>query len=184
MEQNPFSNILWESTLKSWGGTLTFLGFTSSILSYFVIPNEANIPLRFVVVLVALLLLLLIIVLRAAWIAHQKSNLRPDLTIPKVIYVKDPPKLYSKATALLLIEPTQLLSNDATVSVYYLEGNYEKFVAIGKVINVQDDKKVQIIITDNYDFEDELAKIKQNSTEELDKLIVKTSIPSFILQGD
>lgn len=183
MENIPFSNVLWESTLKSWGGTITFLGFLASVLSYFVVPNEVNIPLKFVVIIVILLVLLLAITLRAAWGAHQESNIQPNLTIPKVIYVKEPPKLYSGAVALFLIDPTPLLSNDAIVSLYYLEDNYEKFVAIGKVINVQDDKKVQIIITDNYNFEDELEKIMKNSVEELNKLVVKTSIPSFILQG-
>jgi hypothetical protein len=76
-----------------------------------------------------------------------------------------------------------LLSHDAIVSVYYLEDDLERLVGVGKVINVQNDKKVQILITENYDFGEKLNQIMNNSKDELKKLIVKASVPSFILEA-
>ncbi|MNW00299.1 hypothetical protein D3C71_1957730 [compost metagenome] len=76
-----------------------------------------------------------------------------------------------------------MLSHDAIISVYYLEDDLERLVGVGKVINVQLDKKVQIVITDNYDFGEKLHKIMNNSKDELKKLVVKASVPSFILEA-
>ena len=108
----------------------------------------------------------------------QKSNFK----IPKVKYVQSPPKLYSNAHALFLVNPTSLLSYDAIVSIYYLEDDIERLVGVGKVMNVQENKMIQIIITHDYDFGDNLNKLMNNSKDELDKLILKTSIPNSILQ--
>lgn len=107
---------------------------------------------------------------------------RLNLKIPKVKYVRSPPKLYSNAHALFLVNPTSLLSYDAIVSIYYLEDDIERLVGVGKVINVQENKMIQIIITHNYDFEENLNKLMNNSKDELDRLILKTSIPNSILQ--
>lgn len=189
MDKILFSSLLWESSLKSWGGIIGVLGLLASLLSYFITPNESVVKTKIVMVVIMLLASILIIAIRAAWIATDKANtaavqMSHKLSSPKVIHVRDAVKPYNNCHALFIIDPTSLLSHDALVSVYYLENNFEKFVGIGKVINVQEDKKVQVIVTDNYDFEDKLDRIKSNSSEDLDKLIIKTSIPSSILEGN
>lgn len=192
MEKLRFSSFLWESALKSWGGIIGLLGLLASVLSYFITPDETTIKARLVIVVFMLFASILIIALRATWIAAEHANKISDelssqllyTLSPKVIHVLDAVKPYNDCHALFIIDATSLLPYDALVSVYYLENNFEKFVGLGKVINVQEDKKVQVIVTDNYDFEDKLDKIKGNSSEDLEKLIIKTSIPSSILQGD
>ncbi len=47
--------------------------------------------------------------------------------------------------------------------------------------NIQNDKKVQVIIFKDSELGDKVEALKTNSTDELDKLIVKPSIPSFYL---
>ena len=179
MKQISFGNLLWESTLKSWGGILTFLSFSGAILVFYLVPEQSTILLKNVLPLIILAFFLLVIFVRSAWIACQNSNTK----IPRVMYVKDAPKAYESACALFLVEPTPLLSHDAIISVYYLEDDLERLVGVGRVINVQNDKKVQILITDNYDFGEKLNQIMNNSKDELKKLIVKSSVPSFILEA-
>lgn len=205
MERKSFSGFLWDSTFKSWGGIIAALGFCASLIPFFVVPNEYQVPLKFIITIIIVFSFLSIIALRTSWTVHQKLNeslalcqeLREScqrlnvslneaqklsLKIPRVKYVKSAPKLYNNAFALFLVEPTQLLSYDAIVSIYYLEDGIERLVGVGKVINVQENKMIQIIITHDYDFEDKLNKLMNNSKEELDKLILKTSIPNSILQ--
>nr|WP_181716980.1 hypothetical protein [Psychrobacter sp.]QJS05494.1 hypothetical protein [Psychrobacter sp.] len=183
MKKFLFGSLLWESALKSWGGIIGILGFLASVLSYFIIPAESVIKTKFVMIVIMVITSILIIAIRAAWIATERSNQISNIPSPKVIHVINAIKPYCNCHALFIIDSTSLLPYDALVSVYYLEHGFEKFVGLGKVINVQDDKKVQVIITDNYDFEDKLEKIKGNLSEDLAKLIIKTSIPSSILQG-
>jgi hypothetical protein len=179
MKQISFSDLLWESTVKSWGGILTFLSFTGAILVFYLVPEQSSIQLKHILPIIIVAFFLLVVFIRTAWIACQVSS----SNIPRVMYVKDAPKAYESACALFLIEPTPLLSHDAIVSVYYLEDDLERLVGVGKVINVQNDKKVQILITDNYDFGEKLNQIMNNSKDELKKLIVKASVPSFILEA-
>lgn len=208
MERKSFGGFLWESIFQSWGSILTALGFCASIIPFFVVPNEVQVPLKFVVTIIIIFSFISIIALRTSWIVHKKlnkslissENLKITLDscqdsnrsliedqhlnskTVKVKYVKSPPKLYLNAHALFLVNPTPLLSYDAIVSVYYLEDDIERLVGVGKVINVQENKMIQIIITHDYDFEDSLNKLMKNSKDDLNKLILKTSIPNSILQ--
>lgn len=173
-----FGDLLWDSTIKSWGGILTFLSFISALLVFYLVP-EASIQLKHILPAIIIVFFLAVVALRVAWTAYQEF----DAKTPRVIYVKNAPKAYQDqgACAWFLVEPTPLLSHDAIISVYYLEDGLERLVGVGKVINVQDDKKVQILITNDYDFGEKLSKIMANSKDELKKLIVKASVPSFIL---
>lgn len=179
MKQTSFSNLLWESIVKTLGGILTFLSFIGALLVFYLVPESSSVLLKHVLPAIILVFFLVVVALRTAWAACQKTGSK----IPRVMYVKDAPKAYQGACALFLVEPTPLLSHDAIISVYYLEDDLERLVGVGKVINVQIDKKVQIVITDNYDFGEKLHQIMDNSKDELKKLIVKASVPSFILEA-
>ena len=180
MTNNKFSSLIWSSIIKSWGATLTIISFLAIIISYFVVPAQDTVALRWLVILFFISLFVIAVFARAAWEAHSNQIIQ----LPKVMYVKEPPKAYSTACALFLIEPTPLLSHDAVVSIYYLEDEVEKLVGIGKVINVQNDLKVQVLVLQNYDFGEKLNLIMNNSKDELKKLIIKSSIPSFVMEAN
>lgn len=116
---------------------------------------------------------------RAAWESHNNQSIQ----IPKVMLVKETPKAFPNACALFLVEPTPLLSHDAIVSIYHLEDEVEKLVGIGKVINIQNDRKVQVLVLQDYDFGEKLTLIMNNSKDELNKLIIKSSIPGFVMEA-
>jgi hypothetical protein len=174
-----FGTLVWEALCKTWGGIITFIAFIASIGAFYIIPENTTIELNIILPILICGFFIIVLMSRVAWDAHQNVQTNS----PKVIYVKDPPKAYENACALFLLAPNQQLSHDAIVSVFYLEDELERLVGVGRVINVQDDKKVQVLITANYDFGDRLAPIKNNSKKELDKLIVKTSVPSFIMEA-
>lgn len=178
MVNNTFGNLIWESVIKSWGPVVALLGIALAFVSYFYAPAQDTIELRWFLVILCIGFLLLVIFARAAWEAYENQIVH----LPEVMYVKEPPKAYSSAFALFLVEPTLLLSYDAVVSIYYLEDGVERLVGIGKVINVQNDLKVQVLVLGDYDFKDKAEAIKNNSKDELKKLIVKSSIPSFMME--
>ncbi len=178
MKITSFGELLWSSVASTWGPIITIVGIALSFIGYFVAPETETIPLRWFLVIICICLLLLAIFIRAAWEANKNQKIQS----PRVIYVKDPPKAFSDAFALFLVEPTPLLSYDAIVSIYYLEEGMEKLVGVGKVINVQNDQKVQVLVLRDYDFGDKAKAIKNNSKNELEKLIVKSSIPSFMME--
>jgi len=54
---------------------------------------------------------------------------------------------------------------------------------VGKVINVQNDKKIQVIIFDDHDFGDKYEPVRKNSKDELKKLLVKSSVPGSWMEN-
>lgn len=179
MRTNSFSNLIWSSVIKSWGPVVALLGIALVFMSYFYAPAQDTIELKWFLIVLCVGFLLLVIFARAAWEAHENQIVR----LPKIMYVKEPPKAFSNAFALFLVEPTPLFSYDAIVSIYYLEDGVERLVGVGKVINVQNDLKIQVLVLKDYDFGDKAEAIKNNSKDELKKLIVKSSIPWFLMEA-
>jgi len=172
-----FSDRIWSATLKSWGGLISVVSVVAAIVGFFVVPASQTVPLNWTLVLFLLLLAVVIVLFRAAYDAHFDSR----ASLPKVRTVIEPPTTYKEASALLLLDPTDLLSHDSIVSVYYMDGGIERLSGIGKVINVQNDKKIQVILIKEAEFSDKVEALKANNPEDLEKLIVKPSVPSFYL---
>jgi hypothetical protein len=179
MKHSTFGSLLWSSILQSWGGALTAGGFAAAVVGFFVTPAAETLPLRWYVVTVLVAFFLVVVLARAAWLAHLEAA----PSIPRVRYANAAPKAYSGAYALFLLDPTPNLSHDALVSIYYLEDEVERLVGLGRVINVQNNGKVQVLVVANYDFGDRLDAIRSNSVDELKKIIVKTSIPGLVMEG-
>ena len=69
------------------------------------------------------------------------------------------------------------------VQRYFLVSGFEELIALGRVINIQDDKKVQVLITYDHDFEKHRNDIMKNDREALQKIVLKSAIPSLIVSG-
>lgn len=178
MKNNSFGNLLWSSALDTWGAVVSLVGVGLAFASYFFPPSTEVVALKWLLIVISISLMLIVILARSAWEGYSAERIMP----PKVIYVKDPPRAFTNAFALFLTEPTNLFSFDAIVSIYYREDGVEKLVGIGRVINVQDDFKVQILVFKDYDFGGHSTAIMENSKDALGKLLVKSSIPSFLLE--
>lgn len=178
MHRRSFSDLLWSCLLKTWGGVINIVGVVLAIIGFFVVPNTSTLALKWVLVVFVLFCLLLTMMSRAAWEAYNSQT----LFSPKVLIVMSAPKAYKPAFALFLVEPAPLFSHDTVVSIYYLQEDVEKLVAIGKVINIQYDQKIQIIVQD-YDIGDKAQGIENNSVHELSRLIVKPSLPNVLLEA-
>jgi hypothetical protein len=172
-----FTDRIWSAALKSWGALITIVGVVASLLGFFIIPDTETVPLNAVLVFIFGIFIILGIFIRAAYDAHNNTQ----ILLPKVKTVIDPPASYKDACALLLLEPTELLSHDSIISLFYIDGGIERLTGIGKVVNIQNDKKVQVIIFKDSEHDDKVKALKSNQPEDLENLIVKPSIPSFYL---
>lgn len=175
-----FSDRIWSATIKSWGALFAIIAFVASIIGFFVVPSSDTIPLNWFLVYAFISVYALGIFVRAAYDANFDSK----ATLPKVRTVIEPPATYREASALLLLDPTELLSHDSIVSVYFMDGGIERLSGIGKVVNIQNDKKIQIILIKEAEFSEKVEALKANNPEDLAKLIVKPSVPSFYLGGE
>jgi len=175
-----FSERIWASALKSWGALFTIVGVIASLIGFFVVPENTTLPLNWSIVVAIILVSITSIFARAAYDAHTDSK----VTLPKVRTVIAPPSSYRDASALLLLNPTELLSHDSIVSVYFNDGGIERLSGIGKVVNIQNDKMIQVILIKDAEFSEKVEALKANKPEDLENLIVKPSVPNFYLGGE
>lgn len=184
MKIKSFHDYIWSSALSS--GMWIFVVITGfcSLAAYFLSPNEL-INIKYVAATVFIMFVFISVAVKTAYTIYKdlRENLASLPLRPKVIYARHPPKYYSDSICVLISEPTEILTNDSIVSIYLLVSQFEELIAIGKVINVQDDKKVQVLITYDHDLDRCKDNIINNDKDILEKIVLKSTIPSFIIPG-
>ncbi len=128
-----FTDRIWSATLKSWGGLFAVISLVASLVGFFAIPESKTVSLNYVLLFIFILFFILVVFIRTAYEAHQHTK----LILPKVKTVIDAPPSYREASVLLLLEPTNILSYDSIISLYYVDSGIERLTGIGKVVNMR-----------------------------------------------
>jgi len=98
--------------------------------------------------------------------------------LPKVLYGRT-----NNEDVILLLSPSSLFSHDTLVSLYTYQDGFEELIAIGRVLVIQDDKKIQIIIQNLISPNIHLIKdIGGNKKSVLENIIVKPNVPQTYFQ--
>jgi hypothetical protein len=174
------SERIWKAILKSWGSVFAIVSLISSFLLYFLVPDTDTIKVNAFLVTVFAAFAIIVFLLRALY----DANLDAEINLPKIRKVLKPPNSYEKASALLLVDPSALLSHDSSVTLFMLEDDYELLVGVGVVINIQNDKKVQVALFKNEDSQQLVDQLKENKKHDLERLVLKPSVPRAFLEGD
>ena len=87
----------------------------------------------------------------------------------------------SDEAVIALTTYVDYFTENGVVSIFYLENGFERQIALGNIINIQEDKKVQILIF-NIDKEFPCEKLLKNEKELLEKLMVKPIIKMSVLE--
>jgi hypothetical protein len=168
---------LVQSESAKFNSLLTIVGLFASFIVFFVAPDKATLPMSWVLLFGCLAFLLICVLVRAAYEAHHDSA----VYLPKVLMAIDAPPTYANAAAVLLLEPTQLLGYDSMVSLYFLQDGVERFCGVGRVANIQADKKVQVVLLKDDTYAGFITTLKANKPDDLRRLLVKASVPSNYL---
>jgi hypothetical protein len=164
-----FGVLIWSSFLKTQGPIIT----AASVVLWF-LPLEKNLSLKW---MLFVCLLGLLLVLTMANVAYESFKMSKRI-LPRVLLGREPPPYLSKARALLLLEPSELFSHGIGVSFYHVDSeNCEQLIGIGEVINIQENRVVQVILTHGIQEQAEtIEKITQNKKDLIDEMIVKPSV--------
>ncbi|WP_192035320.1 hypothetical protein [Halomonas sp. YLGW01] len=183
MKPKSFGNVIWSSLMSSSSGYAVFLSLIIGVVSWTSTPDSYTVAFKLLCIAIIFFAFLFLVALVAAWQLYVKLENDPRLTPPKVIHARKPSKAHPTGFALLLLNPTPIFSYQSLASIYYVEDGVEHFAALGKVVNIQQDEKIQVLLIKDCDIEDRLPDILKNSKDVLSKLIVKTSVPVFLFEG-
>ncbi|WP_442489366.1 hypothetical protein [Halomonas litopenaei] len=101
--------------------------------------------------------------------------------VPRVLHGRKTPAVHPDAIALLVIEPTPIYAYDGFVSIYHVNDGIEEIVGVGKVINIQQDGKVQVLVIKDlggYGYE----SVVNNNFDALKSLVIKSTVPAYIFE--
>lgn len=172
--KNDFWGLIWSSFLKIQGITIGFLALLISIFFWLYSPDK-NISLRFAV---PIFILLIVVIFTFASAAYESFKISRH-NIPKIVLGK---KIGSNL--LCLLEPSELFSHDTLVSFFYIEESFEELIALGKVINIQEDGKIQVTVNLILRaHEDTITKLEQNDANVIKRIKVKPNIPGSFSSG-
>jgi hypothetical protein len=173
MGQN-FWREFWFSFRRAYGWLITVIGLPVAFVFWTVRPDsKVDFPLVLAIGFCALGIICSLGHL--AYTSLQKL-IRP---LPRVLQGRagggNPPR------TICLLEPSPLFSHGSAVSFYCRnEDGFEILVGLGRVLNVQDDSKIQVEILKSLPGQEDVAKmIEQNEKNTLARLRVKPTVPDF-----
>ena len=153
---------------------LGFLAIVVAILFWALSP-ETEIALKWVLPVVLVLAISTTIFATSTVLSIRRSK----RILPKVLLAMKPPAAMEDAQVLCLLEPSELFSHDSLISFYYLgEDSFEQLMGVGVVLNVQEDKKIQALMTATTDGQKErVGRLTQNDAQLLRRVLVKPTVP-------
>lgn len=179
--KNSFWGIVWSNFLKIQGLLIGVIGVALAILLW-LFPPKTNIPLGLALLIVIIALTAILTFASTAYELFLTS--KQFLSLPRVILSKQIRGKNQRIDFIFLLEPSELFSNDALVSFYYLDDTFEQLIAIGKVRNIQQDSKVQVeVIYSLEGCEEILKRLENNDSITLKKTRVKPNIPKDYIDG-
>jgi hypothetical protein len=186
MKKNLWS-LIWSSFLEIQGALITFIGiFLSIFLARFPVKNQ--VPLDVFIIILLVLVLIIVTIFHTCnkllieytaiklelEIANQNNKKR---LIPKIISARHYP-IQGYPRILCLLEESILFSQNILVSCYYTDNDgFEIIIASGSVINIQEDRKIQVLIDEFVDdYQDILEKLANNDRQILPKVLIKPTV--------
>ena len=134
-------------------------------LILWIFPPDGSISLKWALPVLAFVLILLAFSGRMAYQYYQRTQ----NILPKLIRVET-----IKTEVIWIFEPSELYSNNAIVSLFFDDEGYERLIGLGYVFNVQEDKHIQILITQWISGQEEIKdKLEANNAQVLKKVIAK-----------
>lgn len=176
---NSFTKYFYNSFKETKGYVLALLGIVISIIFWILKPSD-TIDLKIFIPIVIILLLLLIILFNLSYSLFQKSqNLNP-----KVVQGRQPPKFQKDSKALLLLEKSELFSQDAVVALFYNDEGYERLIGAGFVLSIQNNGIIQVVISKALDDNDDSIwnKLISNDSVAINKILVKPNVPKILFR--
>lgn len=169
--KSTFAGHLSESFWLSQGRIITVFGFVLTIITFLLLPKDLTVGLRYVVPLAIIGIYLIFWLWYAAWSAFYYGL----STSPALRYGLQPPAAFA-GVALLLFDPSPVYAHDSTVTLYFVDNDFERFIGIGKVVN-QEDGKIQVLVVKDIGFGNGWDAVAQNDASKLKLIRIKPTVP-------
>ena len=179
--KETLNSFIWNSFKRIYGPIGTIFTIVGSLFLWIFAP-DTKISLKIILPILVFIIMLLFTFIDTTYQAIEKLKQNKNI-LPKILRVMDPRPPYQKAKALALLEKSPIFSFGTIVGIYFIEDDFEQLIGIGEVINIQENKKIQIAITSYLEGqEDKIEELLKNNARLLEKTIVKPYISFDIVE--
>lgn len=173
--EKTFWGTIWSIYWSEQGRIITVLGaILLPIVLWGLAPNTV-VPLTWALPIGIVCIIIIVTLANAAYQIFTETK----RLLPRVIYARKSYPPLEDAKALCLLEPSVLFSHNTLVSFYFVgDDEFELFMGIGLVVNIQEDGKIQVALLHvATGLQAEVQQLSQNDAAVLGKIRVKPNIP-------
>ena len=178
--KQSFWKRFWSSTRESYGALVAIFSIPLAIVLW-LFPPDTHVPLGIVICAGMVVFAMLIS------FTHMAYSILKELSsqLPRVIHSREGAGTFEHNIVVCLLEESTLFSQGIAVSFYFKDSEkFEVFIGTGVVINVQDDRRIQVGLREMAKGqEDAVTKLKNNDSAALQCLIIKPNVqvnPTYI----
>jgi hypothetical protein len=153
---------------------LAYIGLVVSFIGIWLVNIEITVTTK--TLLSTILILIIIIYFLFVSLGDTIENYS---SLPKLAHTKKIKEEY----LILLCKPTVMIGHESLVTIYYLENGYEEHIATGFVLNIQENKFIQIKVLYEQCNKEIFKKLLTNAEEERTKVLIKPTISKSFIGG-
>jgi hypothetical protein len=167
-----FWSSLWGNLIRvhsPWGVLSSFV--VGILLWYY--SKDATMASWIFIIVVYILVLFLVVLISTSYEQIKRVISLEKAKLPNILIVRT-----TSGKTICLLEPSILFSIGISVSFFYKdEDNFEQFICIGKVLTIQEDEKIQVLIERYVEgHNDIIEKLQQGNISVLTKTKIKPSV--------
>lgn len=173
-----FSGLIYSNFKKNQGWLVGVISLGTSIILWVFKPDSVVSSGLTLTLLIVAFFFVIIFADSGHEIFNKYLNLKNTTKLPRIERVKS-----RGSNPILIAEPSNLFYKDMLVSIYLIdETDFEEFIGFGHIINIQENKQLQIKIMKTIDsFEEKLKRIIANDNDILDKIMIKPHLTDKFL---
>ena len=168
--KQSFFRVLYSSFIKVNGWLLGGLGVLLSLATAYWFPAGSTVSYAWISPIIVILTILIVVLADASMTMHTAAN---AFAAPGILTTAQS----QSGQLILILDPSQILFQDAIVSIFMRRDSWEELIAIGFVYNVQTDGRVQVIVTSPSADSRDLKSLVDKNVDAIRKTFVKPSAP-------
>lgn len=129
--------------------------------------------------LIATMLIALVVFIHATITLWHDGNPGPS----RVVHAQAAPRPYEPTEALLLAESHPQLTRNASVSIFVVVDGVEVLTAVGRVLDIQEDARVQLLATSPFKDNERWQSLIDGSKDSLARIHIRAGIPDAIREN-
>ena len=167
-------SLIWSSFYRTQSILSGVIAIVVSIILWFFTPDRTISLSIFIPILIIFWIIVMTLVDTLFRISKLSKRILPRVLNTKMLFTST-----EEQKVLCLLEPSEFFSHDILVSFYYVDDdNFERFIGVGKVLNIQEDGIIQVTIDYTSQGSDEIiTKLAESNAGVLKKIRVKPTIP-------